>query len=70
MWRTLAACRIDIRVDVPFRRARKNVDTNVDAARCKRAPLSFPTTENCEADASFAGWLPSSRSMAYRPDLR
>jgi hypothetical protein len=42
LWRTLAACRIDICVDV---RAHSpslgNVDTHVDAARCKRAPHLF-----------------------------
>jgi hypothetical protein len=40
LWRTLAACRIDFRVDVRRKLASSsgNVDTNVDAARCKRAP--------------------------------
>src|SRR5580765_3571820 len=39
LWRTLVSCRIDICVDVrEFSPSPGTVDTNVDAARCKRAP--------------------------------
>jgi uncharacterized protein (TIGR03435 family) len=37
-WRTLAACRVEIRLDVLRELTERHIDTNVDAARWKRAP--------------------------------
>src|SRR5690349_5230751 len=41
LWRTLAACRIDICVDVSFPRAWENIDTNVDAAQLETCATNY-----------------------------